>query len=334
MKKVLLTTVTPIYAGREYLPELVDRLERLRSDWQQDKAPVELYEAIFVDDASQDGSLDTLYELQESRNWLRVISLSRNFGQHQATVAGILHSSGDWVATLDEDLQHDPRFIVELLAKAIESTGDIVYALAETAVHKSVYRDLSSKLFKKIVSLLTGNHHIEKFNSFRLVRAPVARAASSICSHGTYFDIALCWFTDRVQAVSLPLKDNRYAESRKSGYTFRKLLSHARRLVISSEVKVIRLGTSIGLFAMLVALLLAARTLTLKLLDPGAIPIQGWTSLFLVSLFFGGLLALMMGVALEYISVILLHIQGKPTFYSIDRRSDIQLRSYFKDRQR
>jgi hypothetical protein len=94
-------------------------------------------------------------------------------------------------------------------------------------------------------------------------------------------------------------------------------------------VKVIRLGASIGLLAVLVSLIFSFRTLFLKLLDPGSIPVQGWTSLFLVSLFFGGLLALMLGIALEYISVILLHIQGKPTFFTIDRFSDQTLRSYY-----
>ena len=333
MQKIRLTTVTPVYSGEKFLPELIGRLEHLRSEWQTSEAPVELVEAIFVNDASQDDSLKVLYELQETMSWLRVINLSRNYGQHQATVAGILHSSGDWVATLDEDLQHDPFLIEQLLAHAVSSAGDIVYANAEAGAHRNIFRDQSSALFKRLVALLTGNRHIGKFNSFRLVRAPIARAASSICSHGTYFDIALCWFTDRVEAVQLPLKDTRFIDSGKSGYTFRKLLSHAKRMVVSSEVKVVRLGAGIGLAALLVALLLAIRTLGIKLIDPGAIPVQGWTSLFLVSLFFGGLLALMMGVMLEYISVILLHIQGKPTFFTIDRRLDEQLRLYFEGKQ-
>ena len=104
-------------------------------------------------------------------------------------------------------------------------------------------------------------------------------------------------------------------------------------MVVSSEVKVVRLGAGIGFMAMMAALLLALKTLGTKLLDPGAIPVQGWTSLFLALLFFGGLLALMMGVMLEYISVILLHTQGKPTFFTIDRRLDKRLRTYFAEQK-
>ena len=298
MSKISLATVTPVYSGKDFLPELVSKIELLRNKWAEDDAPVELVEAIFVNDSSADGSYAILQELSESKKWLRVINLSRNFGQHQATVAGILHSSADWVVTLDEDLQHKPEYIDKMLVCAASSEHDVVYASAEGGAHGNTYRDKSSRLFKKAVSLITGNSHIDKFNSFRLIRGPIARAASSICSHGPYFDVALCWFTDRVESVELPLRDVRFIKSRDSGYTFRKLLSHAKRMIVSSEVKVIRLGASIGLLAVLVSLIFSFRTLFLKLLDPGSIPVQGWTSLFLVSLFFGGLLALMLGTFL------------------------------------
>ncbi len=330
MEKIRLSTVTPVYAGKETLADLISRIEELQNDWREKKAPMELIEAIFVNDASRDGSLEELYRLAKSKEWIRVINLSRNFGQHQATVAGILHSSGDWVITLDEDLQHDPQLVDGLLELAVTRKSDVVYANSNGRVHNHIMRDLSSRMFKKAVSIITGNRHVEKFSSFRLIRGSIARAASSICSHGPYFDVALCWFTDRVSSVNLLIKDIRYIESRKSGYTYRKLFSHAKRLIVSSEVKVLRLGAGIGLTALLFALILALKTLAVKVFNPGAIPVQGWTSLFLVSLFFGGLLAFMLGIILEYISIILLHIQGKPTFFTISRLSDDILQSYYQ----
>jgi glycosyltransferase involved in cell wall biosynthesis len=333
MNTVSISTVTPVYSGKEFLQDLVTKIERTRNEWSNSQSPMQLDEAIFVNDSSTDGSLDVLYEIQKTRPWIKIVNLSRNFGQHQATIAGILHSSGDWIITLDEDLQHDPIYIETLLETAVQSELDIVYANPEDDVHESPFRDWSSKMFKRFISYVTDNQHIREFNSFRLIRGSVARASGSVCSHGTYFDIALCWFTDRISSISLPLKDQRYVESGESGYTFRKLLSHSRRLIISSQTKVVRLGAAIGFISISFALVMSAKTLFDKLVNPESIPVQGWASLFLAIMFFSGLLAVLLGIILEYISVILLHIQGKPTFFAVDRRSDQFLLNYFKKRE-
>ena len=84
---------------------------------------------------------------------------------------------------------------------------------------------------------------------------------------------------------------------------------------------------------MLITVLLGSKILYNKFFDPESIPVQGWTSLFLTLLFFSGLLAVLSGIILEYISVILLHIQGKPTFFVVDRLSDRILLDYYKERE-
>lgn len=334
MDTVSVTTVTPVYSGKEFLSELIAKIEQIRDKWSNSQSSLELSEAIFVNDSSVDGSLDLLYEIQKTKPWIKVVNLSRNFGQHQATIAGILHTSGDWVVTLDEDLQHDPIFIDTLLESAVKNELDIIYANPEHGVHDNFVRDRTSKTFKRIISFVTGNQHVRDFNSFRLIRGTVARASASVCSHGTYFDIALCWFTDRISSIRLPLKDVRFVESGKSGYTMRKLFSHARRLIMSSEAKVVRLGGAIGFISIFLALLLGIKIFFDKLVNPESVPVQGWTSLFLALLFFSGLLTVLVGIILEYISVIMLHIQGKPTFFVVDRLSDKILLDYYNSRAR
>lgn len=330
---ITISIVIPVYAGESYLSDLATQISHVLENWDNSTVPLELTEAIFVNDDSTDSSLAILYELQKTRPWIKIINMSRNFGQHQATVAGILHSSGDWIVTLDEDLQHRPALIESLLKHAVATEQDIVYAKPETKVHENLFRDWTSILFKKLISFITTNPHIQKFNSFRLIRGPVARASGSVCSHGPYFDIVLCWFTNRISSINLPMKDQRFVESKKSSYTIRKLISHARRLLVSSETKIVRLGAAIGFVAMLCSLLVGTQILISKLVDPTSIPVQGWTSLFLALLFFSGLLAILLGIVLEYISVILLHIQGKPTFFVVDRMSDQILVNYYNTQE-
>lgn len=326
---ITVSTITPVYAGDEFLPELVGRLQRVRDGWLARAAPVKLVEAIFVDDNSIDGSRDVLADLTREHPWVRLVELSSNFGQHRATVAGVLHSSGDWLVTLDEDLQHDPARIEEMLRLAVAERADVVYANAAGRVHGGSFRDFSSEATKRLVGALTGNGFVRYFNSFRLIRGSIGRAAASVCSYGTYFDVALCWFTTRIAVIRLPLKDVRYTEKGTSGYNIRKLASHARRLVVSSDTKVLRVAGGIGVLAILASVLAAVAVAGMKILDPSAVEVKGWTSLFLTLVFFGGLIAVQMGVALEFLSVLVLRAQGKPTFFVVDRAGDRVLQDYF-----
>lgn len=170
MEKISISTVTPVYAGKLYLPTLVAELAELRAKWESESAPLQLIEAIFVDDASVDNSTKILDELAKQYHWIRVITLSKNFGQHPATVAGILYSSGDWIATLDEDLQHRPKYIIDMLKMVANSQVDIVYAKPIDVVHRNSYRDVLSRSLKQILAWVTKNPMMRYFNSFRLIR--------------------------------------------------------------------------------------------------------------------------------------------------------------------
>src|SRR5262245_59662814 len=116
---ISVSVVVPVYSGEALLPELVEQLEKVRSGWHDRGAPMELAEVIFVDDAAIDGSADLLDQIAKEHSWITVVHMMRNFGQHAATIAGVLHSSGDWVVTLDEDLQHPPAEIETLLKQAV-----------------------------------------------------------------------------------------------------------------------------------------------------------------------------------------------------------------------
>lgn len=317
--RVLVSTVIPVFQGEGTLAQLTAQLQAVGRQWRQGGLPFELIEAIFVDDASIDHSGEILCRLEQQIEIVRVVTLSRNFGQHPATVAGILHSSGDWVVTLDEDLQHRPEEIVRLLETAVTQRLDVVYACSEKKVHSLWYRDLASRTYKALLALATGNQNIRDFNSFRAVRGSVARAAAAVVAHDTFLDIALGWFIARIGTWVVELRDERETQS---GYTFVKLLSHARRAIVSSQTKWLRLGAGIGMGALAVSLLLLVWILGQKLIAPASIQVRGWTSLFLSVTFFGGLTSFLVGVVLEYLSTFLLSAHGKPTFFVIDRSID------------
>lgn len=332
MEKTLISTVTPVYRGADYLRDLVDALKACHDQWEAEDFPVMLVEAIFVDDGSTDGSGEILAELEAKYPWVRVLTLSRNFGQHPATVAGMLHSSGDWVATLDEDLQHPPDRILDLLRTAVEKRDDIVYAAPGNLVHGSPFRDGASRLSKRLTGFVTGNPNVRFFNSFRMIRGNVARGAASVCGHDMFLDLALGWFSNRVGRLKMNLEDKRFQQSKRSGYTFRRLLSHWRKLVISSQVRILRLGAALGIGSMAGSGLFGLWIIYARLTGIDKAPVVGWPSTMVTLLFLGGLTLFLLSLVIEYLGVILLQAQGKPAYFVVDRSRDAALLEALKTR--
>lgn len=234
LRRQRLSIVVPVYRGERYLGQLVAEIAALREALQGAGSPIEVDGAVFVDDAAVDGSGPLLDLLAAKHAWIEVLHLPRNSGQHAATAAGFTRATGDWIATLDEDLQHRPASLLELLAAAVADSADLAYAAPFGGVHRTYYRDLSSRTAKLCVSLLTGNRNVRHFNSFRLVRGPIARAAATRVDRDTYLDIALTRLTDRVVAVPLALIDRRDLAGQPGGYDFPALLRHAGRMLRSA----------------------------------------------------------------------------------------------------
>jgi glycosyltransferase involved in cell wall biosynthesis len=321
---VLVSVVTPVYRGAAFLPELVQALENERDRWRALQSRVILSEVIFVLDAPVDESAEICHALSMDRPWLRIVELSKNYGQHSATVAGILHSSGDWVVTLDEDLQHDPGRIPELLEAAVAHRSDIVYALPTGRVHGG-WRDRLSRWVKRAVARLAGDANISKFNSFRLVRGDLARAASSICAQHTYFDLALTWYSDRMRSVSLDLVDPRQATAGSSGYSFWTLVRHGKRLLLTSDFHVLRFTFTAAALAVVTATGYGAWILYRRLFSDWGYDVAGWPSLALMILVFGAAAVFLLGLLLEFSQAVMLQLQGKPAFFVIDRSKDALL---------
>ncbi len=329
MKILSLSLITPVYSGGRYLPKLLTEIQRLKDHLDELACPIKLVETICVVDGAVDDSEFVLRQEQHKYDWLRVVVLSKNFGQHPATIAGILHTSGDWIVTLDEDLQHHPIHIPKMIKAAIVNEVDIIYANPERNVHGSIYRDMGSKGFKWLLSNITGNKHIRMFNSYRLMRGEIGRAAAAVSINRTYFDLALNWFTSKIASIKLPMLDERYKQSKKSGYSLRKLLSHSFRMIQTTDMKVIRIGAAMGLFTMLLSILFGFFTLFMRLFSPDLITMDGWASIIISVMFLGGMNAFLLGLVLENLSIILMHTHGKPTFFEVDRTTDMVLKEFF-----
>lgn len=305
------SVVIPVYRGEATLAGVVGELLDLPLDWQSPNGNLlSIGEILLVWDRGPDHSDRVIRELAARDSRVRPIWLTRNFGQHAATLAGMASSGGDWVATIDEDGQHDVTAIPALLDRALAQRADVVYAEPLGPTPHGFVRDLFSRLAKLSVGRLVGRNDPTRYQSFRLVIGEIARSVAAYAGSGVYLDVALGWVTQGVTAVPVT---PRKLEGRPSGYTFRSLLSHYWRLVISSGTGALRIVSLLGL-ALAVFGFAGAVWLTAAVATGQATAVRGWASTVVIMLLTSGATLFSLGIIAEYLGASVNMAMGKPLY--------------------
>jgi undecaprenyl-phosphate 4-deoxy-4-formamido-L-arabinose transferase len=305
-----ISVVVPVYAGERTLPGLVDELVALASGFlTEDGHAACVSEVLLVHDHGPDRSADTIRRLAHELDLVKPVWLSRNFGQHAATLAGMASAVGDWIVTLDEDGQHDPSYIGPMLDRAMGAQATIVYASPTNAAPHGLTRNLASRGSKWLIDVLIGGGTARVYHSYRLVLGEVGREVAAYAGAGVYLDVALGWVADDVVTCPVTL---RAEGDRPSGYRTRELLSHFWRMVLTSGTRLLRFVSITGVAFALLGLLFALALVANRLFG-GALP-PGWTSVMVVVLVSTGALLFALGVLAEYLGVAVNMAMGKPLY--------------------
>ena len=304
------SVVVPVYAGETSLPTLMRELAPLN---QPQTTPAGqrfvVCEVLLVHDCGPDRSDGTLEALAAEYSFVQPVWLSRNYGQHAATMAGMASATGDWVVTIDEDGQQNPADIGSMLDCALGSSLQLVYAQPTNPPPHGWLRNLSSRTAKAISTGLLGNRSIGRFNSFRLVDGEIARTLAAYCGNGVYLDVGLYWIAGRIGHCPIHLRNEL---GRPSGYSYLKLIGHFWSLVLTTGTRPLRFITVMGIFSIVLAFAIAAYALYGKFV--GQVPVQGWASLTIVVAFFSGSILASLGVIAEYLAVTMGIVMGKPLY--------------------
>lgn len=304
------SVVIPVYAGEHSLPALMTELARL--------VPVQttlsgnnftICEVLLVHDCGPNRSDETLEALSTQYPFVQPVWLSKNYGQHAATLAGMASATGDWVVTMDEDGQQNPSDIAAMLDCAVSNPLQLVYAQPSNAPPHGWLRNTLSLTAKAISSGILGNRSIGRFNSFRLVDGEIARTLAAYCGNGVYLDVGLFWIAGRIGHCPVALRPE---TGRPSSYSYFKLIGHFWRLILTTGTRPLRLITLMGLASMVLAFFVAAYALHAKVY--GQVPVQGWASLLIVVAFFSGSILASLGVIAEYLAVTMGIVMGKPLY--------------------
>ena len=313
----LVSVIIPVYQGERTLGAVVDELAASVTDRVSPQGRAyRVTEVVLVHDCGPDASDDAVRALAATHDWVRPVWLSRNFGQHAATLAGIAASGGEWVVTMDEDGQHDPEQIGALLDTAMTEQADVVYARPTNEPPHGALRNMASRGAKWVVDRLAKGVDAGSFSSFRLVLGEVARSVAAYAGPGIYLDVAIAWVANRTATCPMEMRGE---GDRPSGYTLRRLVSHFWRLVLSSGTRPLRWVSAFGAAAVLLAPVVALVLLVGR--ASGRWEAPGWTSTMILLMVASGVILFSLGVIAEYVGLAVNMAMGKPLYLPVrDRR--------------
>lgn len=297
------SVVIPVYNSQASLEELAGRLVEVMN------ATGRKYELIFVDDGSKDDSWTVLKNIKEKNpETVTVIRLAKNFGQHSATFCGFNFSKGEFIVTIDDDLQIPPEEVPKLIRAMEEKDAELAYGIYEKKKH-SFFRNLGSRYFKKL-SYLLGRP--KEGSSFRIISKNIIQKIIIHHQNFVFIDEILHWYTDYVALVSVDHHPRKY---KKSGYSTRKIWSLLANIMIYYTTVPLKLMVYGGLISSAFFFVLSVIFALKKILF--AVPL-GYTSLIVAILFSTSLILLSLGVLGEYLSRIYM-VQNKKPLYSIKK---------------
>jgi polyisoprenyl-phosphate glycosyltransferase len=292
--------IVPVYNSSESLEELFIRIEQTMTKLEK------TFEVIFVDDGSKDSSWTKLESIQKANpEKVSAVRLARNFGQHNATVCGISQTTGDYIITIDDDLQNPPEEIAKLIETMQQTDADIVYGIYGKKYH-SMARNMGSGAIKGWSRRIFNTKG--EGSSFRLLKSSIAKNLLNHQINFIYIDELFNWYTSHITFVLVDHVKRPYQESSYTSHSLFSLFSNIVIYYTAIPLKTMVYGGFISaLFSFLVGLVFIYKKIAHD------VPL-GFTALIVAILFSTSIILLSLGVIGEYLSRIYMVQNQKPPF--------------------
>lgn len=304
----LASIVVPAFNEEANLPHLYRRVcSALASDgWS--------FELVIVDDGSTDGTLAVIKELQREDPRVHHISLSRNFGHQAALLAGMAHSRGDVVISMDSDLQHPPELLPRML-RLWQDGYEVVHTIKRSDTSANLFRRVVSRAFYRLFVKLSGLSLGFGQSDFRLLDARIARELCRIPEHHKFIRGLVSWMGFNQIAIEYDVAPRLQG---RPTYPLRRRLGFHVDGILSFSIMPLRLFTLLGVIVSVTAGLYGLLALTTGLYGflfgyPKWI-VPGWASLAIFVTFLGGLQLIGIGMLGEYLGRVFEQTKGRPLY--------------------
>ena len=298
---MLISIVIPVYNGANTIGPLTDRLIAGLGDYQ--------VQIVLVNDGSPDNSHEACLQIFEKYPAVvTYLRLARNFGEHNAVMAGLNHATGDYVVIMDDDFQNPPEEVMRLVGEAEQKDRDVVYTYYDEKQH-SLLRNIGSAFNGWVANLMLNKPKDLYLSSFKCLNRFLVKEIIKYKGPSPYIDGLILSLTDNIGRVKV--RHDRRTEGT-SNYTMQKLIMLWLSMFVNFSVMPLRLAFIIGVVVSILAGILAVSAVLEKLLHP-EIP-AGWASLAALILLFSGLQLCVLGLVGEYVGRALLNTNRLPQY--------------------
>jgi dolichol-phosphate mannosyltransferase len=297
-----LSVVLPCFNEREVVPLLVSRLRPVLDGL------AEPYEVLAVDDGSSDGTAEALLAVRAQWPQLRVVSLTRNAGHQMALTAGLDRARGDYVVTMDADLQDPPELVPQLLATARTEQVDVVYARRSDRSADTRFKRGTAALYYTLMRRSAGVRVPAGVGDYRLMTRRVVEALRRLPERHRVYRLLIPWLGYPSAVVDHP-RGARAAGTTK--YSVRRMSRLAVNSLTSFSTMPLAAATFLGLGAAALSLL-GAVAVVVDFAVGRTVP--GWTSITVVVLFFASVQLLCLGVLGTYVGRVYEEVQRRPLY--------------------
>ena len=299
---VTLSVVTPMFNEREAVDQFVARLRPVL-----DGLGV-TYEVVAVDDGSTDATVARLIELRRDWAQLRVVALRRNVGHQTALAAGLRSAHGDYVVSIDADLQDPPETIAEMLAAAREQKVDVVYGVRSDRSTDTAFKRNTAGLYYRVMRRMVGPWVSDNAGDFRLMSRAVVDVLNDLPEQHPVYRLVVPSLGFSSAEVAYVRAERVAGETK---YPLSKMIKLTLDSVTSFSAAPLRIATWLGVLSFLLCLVL--------IISAGAAwgfgaVVPGWTSLYIAVLLLGGVQLICLGLLGEYVGRIYAATQNRPQF--------------------
>lgn len=309
MKK--LSIVIPCYNEEETIGPFLREMKKVEEHLSNQL----IFDYLFINDGSKDKTLKVLREVAIEIPNVHYISFSRNFGKEAALLAGLEESDGDYVTVMDVDLQDPPEILIEMYQK-IQGGYDVVGSRRSDRKGEPVIRSFFSKLFYKLINLVSDTEMVDGARDFRLMTRQVVDSILELGEVNRFSKGLFSWVGYDVTYISF---ENRDRVAGETSWNFFSLFKYSLEGFINFSNAPLELATWSGIFSFIMAIIGIVFIIIRKLAIGD--PVSGWASTICVILLLGGLQLLALGIIGKYIAKIFLETKKRPV-YIVKERSD------------
>ncbi|UVK45388.1 glycosyltransferase family 2 protein [Mesorhizobium sp. AR07] len=300
---VSLSIVVPVYRSADVLPELVRQVRDVLAGTKYDGE----YELVLVNDSSPDASWSVIEDCAKECHWVRGLSLRKNFGQHNATMAGLRYSRGRIVIVMDDDLQHPPSAILAL-AEKIEAGYDVCYTHYKERKH-AAWKKWGSRLNDIVAAWVLKKPRDLYLSSFKAMSRGVVDAILAYDGPYAYVDGLILGATNSIAAIDITHQER---FTGRGNYNLRRSVGLWLKMATGSSVYPLRIATVTGFCMAALSLIFLMLIVVQRLTHPEMQP--GWASIIATILLIGGLQMVFLGILGEYIGRIYIRLNNSPQY--------------------